>query len=205
MNFQETRSSPFLQKPSDFNLSIVRFSLDTYNLPVFIPIINFESTNPDETIYNLSIKYNQKLYTKNIYWKSQNQYISKPSKTANNFQDFNSNYYYCYTFTYFINLLNDEIIDLFDEIKNDNSTENIDLQPFHFKFNSNFTFSIILNKTLEDTEILFNNGLYSLFSSFTFENIDTDNYKLILKNYENTENFELIQDYSAIDIWTPVS
>ena len=66
LNFQETRASPFLQKPSDFNLSIVRFSLDTYNLPVFIPIINYESNNPDETIYSISIKYNQKLYTKNI-------------------------------------------------------------------------------------------------------------------------------------------
>ena len=94
LNFQETRTSPFLQKPSDFNLSIVRFSLDTYNLPVFIPIINYESTNPDETIYSLSIKFNGKLYTKNITWKSPNQYINKPSKTANNFQDFNSTYYY---------------------------------------------------------------------------------------------------------------
>ena len=142
LNFQETRSSPFLQKPSDFNLSIVRFSLDTYNLPVFIPIIKYESPNPDETIYSLSIKYNQKLYTKNITWISPNKNISKPSKNANNFQDFNNNYYYCYTFTYFINILNDEIIDLFSEIKND-STENIDLEPFYFKFKSNFTFSII--------------------------------------------------------------
>ena len=204
LNFEETRASPFLQKPSDFNLSIVRFSLDTYNLPVFIPTINYESSNPDETIYSLSIKYNDKLYTKNITWKSPNKNISKPSKTVNNFQDFNSNYYYCYTFTYFINLLNDEIIDLFEEIKNDIS-ETFDLEPFYFKFKSNFTFSIILNKSLEDTEIFFNNGLYSLFSSFTFENIDSDNYKLIFRNYEDINKFELVQDYAAIDIWTPIS
>ena len=205
LNFEETRASPFLQKPSDFNLSIVRFSLDTYNLPVFIPIINYESDNPDETIYSLSIKYNGKSYTKNITWKSPNSNVSKPSKTSNNFQDFNSNYYYCNTFTYFINLLNDEINDLFSEIKNDNSTENVDLQAFYFKFNSDFTFSIILNKTLEDTEIFFNNGLYSLFSSFTFENIDSDNYKLIYRNYEDTDKFEIVQDYAAIDIWSPIS
>ena len=62
LNFQETRASPFLNKPSDFNLSIVRFSLDTYALPVFIPIINYESNDPDETIYSLSIKYNENLY-----------------------------------------------------------------------------------------------------------------------------------------------
>ena len=99
LNFQETESSPFLQKPSDFNLSIVRFSLDTYNLPVFIPIIVFKSNNPDKTIYSLSIRYNDKLYTKTIYWKSQNKNISKPSKISNNFQDYNSTYYYCYTFT----------------------------------------------------------------------------------------------------------
>ena len=88
LNFEETRASPFLQKPSDFNLSIVRFSLDTYNLPVFIPIINYESDNPDETIYSLSIKYNAQLYKKNITWKSPNSNVSKPSKTSNNFQDF---------------------------------------------------------------------------------------------------------------------
>ena len=93
LNFQETRTSPFLQKPSDFNLSIVRFSLDTYNLPVFIPIIDYESDNPNKTIYTLSIKYNGKLYTKNITWKSPSQTISKPSKIANNFQDYNTNYY----------------------------------------------------------------------------------------------------------------
>ena len=99
LSFQETRASPFLQKPSDFNLSIVRFSLDTYNLPVIIPIINYESNNPDETIYSFSIKYNEKLYTKNIMWKSPNKNVNEPSKTANNFQDFNSTYYYSYTFT----------------------------------------------------------------------------------------------------------
>ena len=86
---------------------------------MIIPIINYESNNPDETIYSFSIKYNEKLYTKNIMWKSPNKNISKPSKTANNFQDFNSTYYYCYTFTYFINLLNDNIIELFEEINED--------------------------------------------------------------------------------------
>ena len=44
-----------------------------------------------------------------------------------------------------------------------------------------------------------------MLSSFTFENIDIDNYKLIFKNYENTEKFELVQDYAAIDVWTPIS
>ena len=125
MNFEETQASPFLNKPSDFNLSIVRFSLDTYNLPVFIPIIEYESDNPDKTIYSFSVKYNGKLYIKNITWISPYHNITKPSIMANNFQYYNSNYYYCYTFSYFVNLSNDEIKKLFEEIKND-STENID-------------------------------------------------------------------------------
>jgi hypothetical protein len=205
LNFQETRSSPFLQKPSDFNLSIVRFSLDTYNLPVFIPTIKYESSDADETIYSLTVKYKDKYYIKNIKWKSQNLDVSKPSKTVNNFQDYNSTYYYCYTFNYFVNLLNDEIIKLFEEIADDNTTENFDTEPFYFKFLSDFTFSIVLNNDMEDLEIYFNNGLYSLFSSFTFIRSSDDVYKLIYKNYEKTEVFEIVQDYSAIDIWTPIS
>ena len=44
-----------------------------------------------------------------------------------------------------------------------------------------------------------------MFSSFTFENIDIDNYKLTFKNYAKAETFEIIQDYPAIDIWTTIS
>ena len=186
-NFQVTRASPFLQKPSDFNLSIVRFSLDTYNLPVFIPIID----DPDKAIYTFLIKYDSKLYSKNIIWKSPNQNISKPSKSANNFQDYNSNYYYCFTFTYFVNLINDEIIELFEKIKNDTSTENFDIKLFHIKFNSDFTFSIFLNYNSENLEIYFNNGLYSLFSSYTFENIDVDSYKLTFRSLHKPNHLKI--------------
>ena len=44
-----------------------------------------------------------------------------------------------------------------------------------------------------------------LFSTFTFENIDIDSYKLMFRNYAGLETFEIVQDYPAVDIWTPVS
>ena len=72
-------SSPFIYKPSDF-ISIVRFSIDTYDSPIFIPIIDFEANDANKTIYSISVKYNSKIYSKTIMWKSQKSYISTPSK-----------------------------------------------------------------------------------------------------------------------------
>lgn len=43
------------------------------------------------------------------------------------------------------------------------------------------------------------------FSTFTFENIDIDSYKLMFRNHAGFETFEIVQDYSAVDIQTPTS
>jgi hypothetical protein len=63
LTFTEVRSSPILDNPSDYFLSIVRFSLDTPNsMPVCLPQIDLNQTLasidfPNETIYYVSLKY----------------------------------------------------------------------------------------------------------------------------------------------------
>ena len=35
--FDEQRTAPIVQRASDYRLSVVRFQLDTFSLPIFIP------------------------------------------------------------------------------------------------------------------------------------------------------------------------
>ncbi len=40
ITYEQQRVSPFLYNPSDYLFSIIRFSLDTCSLPVFIPTMD---------------------------------------------------------------------------------------------------------------------------------------------------------------------
>lgn len=62
LSFTQVRSSNLLDNPSDYFMSIVRFSLDTAGaLPIFIPQINTQQSNgvdfPNETIYKITLSY----------------------------------------------------------------------------------------------------------------------------------------------------
>ncbi|MFN9910612.1 MAG: phage minor capsid protein, partial [bacterium] len=53
LNFIETRNNPFLYESDKYYMSIIRFSLDTPNLPVFIPTIQpSPNTDINLTIYS---------------------------------------------------------------------------------------------------------------------------------------------------------
>jgi hypothetical protein len=55
--FNESRNTPFINVPEDYYMSIIRFTLDTPTLPIFIPTIQTSSLNPsqnpNQTIYSL--------------------------------------------------------------------------------------------------------------------------------------------------------
>ena len=53
--FQDTRTIPFLMKPEDFEMSIIRFSAGTQSLPLFIPNIQPSQGNRDLTIYSVTL------------------------------------------------------------------------------------------------------------------------------------------------------
>jgi hypothetical protein len=55
--FNEQRSSPFIMNPEDYYLSILRFTVETGTLPVFIPVIQPNQGNRDLTIYSLQLEW----------------------------------------------------------------------------------------------------------------------------------------------------
>jgi hypothetical protein len=114
LRFNETRTNPIINNTGEYYLSIVRFCLDTYNLPNIICEIQPNQPDPDLSIYSLTLEYDDGLggITPSsqtfINWVPQNKNVPvppAPSTTSNKFQQ-NSKYYYCYQFQYFLTLIN---------------------------------------------------------------------------------------------------
>lgn len=114
LRFNETRTNPIINNSGDYYLSIVRFSLDTYNLPSLICEIQPNQGNPDLSIYSITLEYDNGLGgitpSTQVYlnWIPQNKNLVTPippSSTTNKFQE-NNKYYYCYQFQYFLTLIN---------------------------------------------------------------------------------------------------
>ena len=60
LNFQDIRSTPVLSSPELYELSVVRFNLQTANsLPMWIPMIQLDNMleNPNLTTYSFTMTY----------------------------------------------------------------------------------------------------------------------------------------------------
>ena len=107
--FNEQRTSPFVMNPEEYYLSILRFTVETGTLPVFIPSIQPNQADPNLTIYSLSLEWTDPatsiLYTSGeTFLTFYPQDASKPvppapSTTSNGTQNNATGYYNIYNFT----------------------------------------------------------------------------------------------------------
>ena len=114
--YNQNRQNPYLQNPSEYYLSIVRFYLSTQTLPVFIPTIQPNQSNPNLTTYSVSLQikmpggaYSTNLYTARQYIIWSPQYSAEPvpippSQSSNGLQ-VDAKYYYAFNLEYFILLI----------------------------------------------------------------------------------------------------
>ncbi len=115
LRFSESRTNPIISNTGDYYMSIVRFSLDTYDLPNFICEIQPNQADPNLSIYSTTLEYDDGAGTITssaqtyINWTPQNVNTPvplAPSQTATGLQPTNTDYYYCYQFQYFLALIN---------------------------------------------------------------------------------------------------
>lgn len=128
IRFQETRSVPILRDASKYNFSIVRFTMNGpgKDLPLFIPVIRTGADNPTQdvnlTIYSVSLMatFNYTIggnpytfscqTTQPLIWTPETLDVTQapvpvPSTTQTG-QDLSSRYYWCYTYTHWLQILN---------------------------------------------------------------------------------------------------
>lgn len=124
--FNETRSSPFVSDPEQYYMSIIRFTLDTPTLPVLIPEIKPFSPNVNDTIYSLTLQWQNpvapfQVFTsqKYVQFAPQDQAVGSPlppSQTANGLQNNKTGYYDIFNYQYWIYLINQTFLSAYNDL-----------------------------------------------------------------------------------------
>lgn len=128
VRFSETRDVPILKDISKYNFSIIRFQINGPNnwLPILIPRIRIGDANPTQdvnlTIYSVTLKANVVLEsggntltttvsaTQPLIWTPENldpkmAPVPSPITTQTN-QNVSTHYYYCYTISHWLSIVN---------------------------------------------------------------------------------------------------
>jgi len=112
LEFNQTRAQPYLSTPSDYYMSVQRFTIESPNLPVFIaqPIVGLGKIDDDsyETIYKVFIDNTLNggdIASSTVKWFTQDTtvpLITTPITTMDTY----SPLFYCYSYSYFIQMVN---------------------------------------------------------------------------------------------------
>ena len=128
LTFTEVRSSPILDNPSDYFLSIIRFSLDTAgSMPLFIPQIELKNTvgaSPwNNTVYYVSVEYNPPLAPadrliskKRVIYVPQSNILPPPLTAPPSLVEATDPYYWCNNIQSFICMINEALKDAYADI-----------------------------------------------------------------------------------------
>lgn len=198
LKYSDFRDVALINDCSEYYFSIVRFQLNGVgkSLPIFIPKIEENQSDVDKTIYKIGIMYNyhykgvfyQKKKVLHITFKSQNKNESKPLSP----NDYSNKYYFIYTYSHFVNLVNETFKKINDELYEELKAEhNINdsfkpEEPKLYYMNGSQLFKLYLDKSgygrkndnFIDTTVspatecdikcrlFFNTNMYNLFSNF---------------------------------------
>ena len=125
LNFQDIRSTPVLSSPELYELSVVRFNLQTANsLPIWIPSIELIENplfNPNLTTYSFTLSYLDGLtYSSGQVFV---EYIptnrSEPIPIIGSLRDTIIPYYYVYSFNTIVTMLNNCLNTAFQRLSAD--------------------------------------------------------------------------------------
>lgn len=112
LQFTEIRNSPYLTNPSDYFCSVVRFSVETPTLPLFIPQVKVGGVSVNELIYTVSMRHpnvNAGVpITTSVLYVPQSSLALAPPPTLpiNSPAQIINEYYYTYTYKPFIDMVN---------------------------------------------------------------------------------------------------
>jgi hypothetical protein len=190
--FNDSRSNPFIQSPEKYDLSILRFNMDTGTLPLFIPSIEPDQADPDLTIYSITLQGTDGVegsetdltpIRKFIKWSPQDESASTPlapSDLPSKVQDNTTGYYNCYSYNYFLFLVYQALREALTDVVADYTAESValpvpetDIYPPLLVWNANEKTATLKaqQKAYEvrvpnRIKIFMNAPLFNLFNSF---------------------------------------
>lgn len=226
LEFNESRNSAFVNKASDYELSIIRFQTDTTSLPSYFVQIQPNQGNRNLTVYSVTFERVDALGNiiavsqQYIIWSPENKNAPiplSPTQTQNLEQDDLTDYYYGNSMTHFVNLLNNALkvaaLAVGGSSGNffivwNTETSKLEIYAERAVFGDQLTTG--------KTNIYFNRELQSLFSTLSYERFTTATngrfYRLIFpdlillyKTIQTVICISNIQEFSTISNISPVS
>jgi hypothetical protein len=233
--FFEQRSGPIISNCDDFEMSIIRFVVDSWILPVFFCEIQRNQSNVNLSIYSFTLTYDDgtnpvtNLGPYYIEWDPQDKTVATPPAPTIQQSGFQveSNYYYSYSFTWLIDLINSKLAEAYIVLKTAISGDPIvQLSTALFlAWNSDTNkATLYADSSLYDKDvypqvnIYFNRAMYGLFNSFPFiihPTATTYNkeYEIIINSYYGQKIIEIglnsyiivEQTVTSVNNWSPIS
>ena len=107
LQFQETRNTPLVKNTELYEMSVVRFQIDTYSLPSFVADIkpNQISHTLMQDIITME-SYNGQIVSTPLTWIPQNKHLSAPEGNVGDSIDHANEFYYGNNFSHYATLLN---------------------------------------------------------------------------------------------------
>lgn len=108
LTLSDTRSTPFIQSCDDYYASIVRFSIQTPSLPVFIPQVQLGQSDVNKLAYSVTLSCNSQTVTTPITYVPNDKTQPIPNAPLVN-QDLSSTYYFIYSYQQWLKMINDAL------------------------------------------------------------------------------------------------
>ena len=115
LQFNERRAGTLIEQPAAYEMSIIRFNVNTSDVPIMIVPIRVGQTHVNKTIYDVTFYQNAAPHhtvTSAVTWVP--QYNDQPTPAApliNQDVNENSRYYYLTDYNYFVDLVNNALQD----------------------------------------------------------------------------------------------
>jgi hypothetical protein len=219
LSFTEQRDIAILDDPQEWHLSVIRFFVDTPNLPLMIFPVVTGQTDINKSIYTITLKYGENEVQQNLNFVPVNTSTRLPKPPLIN-QDNSTGYYEIYNYSYFINILNNALSSAFSTLSGLASLPST--VPPYLEWDPNNLKAIlnadILGYDLSLTtpiEIYFNSPLFYLFSSFDAfylgnEVVSGENFKINIRNIQNgniytSNGINYLQVYQEFPTLGPLS
>jgi hypothetical protein len=242
VRFTQTRNMPFLYKPEDYYLSVVRFQIDTNTLPVFTCAIQYNQPQINLSIYSVTLSwtnpvapfqtFNQQTFITWIPQDLASPIPRPPSLTENKFQDNSGGYYYCYNYSYVLQIINNAFSTCFLALNAQVVFAGLALPTFAapvLTWNNDNNISVLNadilgydQTTLNYIKIYMNLPLYQLFNTLPayiepFPALLGKNYRIDTDNFGNAQvtpfpfylptynALQIFQEQPSINVWSPIS
>lgn len=227
--FNETFDETILEKANDFYLSVIRFYLPAFSIPLWIFPVELGQSNINTGALSITLDHDGDVVTQNLTF-TPRTIAPAPSITGNIQSQPSGRYYFIFDYQHIVDIVNQAFLDAYNNLS---SPPVGSFAPFMVYNTANKTFSIITQIAFYDLNTTAPNALIKVYWNFKFQktfngmttqqvNLDgvfgSRAYQLLSTNeFDNlykipnleppaTTNiwYEFEQDFSTIETFNPV-